>query len=138
MEYIKEKMQYIWEKREEFKNGGGLGVKSMSEMELLQDMSQDYNNERTNRDYWKIICMFISNKKFDYTINYKTTYDAEITNIPKEYKESGGHFPVVKITPLDILSAPAQEVRGTTRTGGFQPTSGKKLTKSTVEGIRDM
>ncbi|MFP4124871.1 eCIS core domain-containing protein, partial [Coleofasciculus sp.] len=116
----------------------GFGVSSVTEANMLNEMSRAYNAMRTERDYQIILERFaadvLAEKNSGNT--YQSLYDKYKTRIPDEYKSESSTFPDT-VTVEDILNAPEYTIGGQTRKGGFLVSVGLALNPNKVQEIRN-
>lgn len=106
----------------------GLGAAGKTEDGMLNEMVGAYNGDRDGGDYVALLNTYAADKPevktptrqyLDHDTNYtKGLYDKYIANIPAQYREDSGEFPVTTIAK-DILDAPPYTIGSTTRKGGF-------------------
>lgn len=114
----------------------GFGMSEVSEEELLQTMVEEYDLDRDENDYRKLVQRFASGVETlgeNSGSSWQELYNKYKAQVPEPYWEEKGVFPDKINDVKTLLEAPsytmpeAVDSRKTTRTGGFVPTSGKTL-----------
>ncbi|HWU90212.1 MAG TPA: peptidoglycan-binding protein [Kofleriaceae bacterium] len=97
----------------------GMGVDNVTEQDMLREMISAYNTPRDDFDRQALERIKVRNGGV----------------LPSPYDESSGEFPDMLTSPADILHAPAYEIDGTTRKGGFVPDSPSRLETTKVAAL---
>ena len=100
----------------------GLGQREVTERQMYINMMADYKRPR---DEW-------DNKELE---KIRKEHGGVL---PQEYDPASGTFPDKLNSYSDILNAPPYKIKGTTRKGGYEPTSGKSLDPVKVQELKDV
>jgi len=98
----------------------GMGVDGVNETQMLEAMISSYNVDRDEWDHKELARIKAANGGV----------------LPPRYDDTSGEFPDKLTSIKEILDAPAYELDGTTRKGGFVPRSGRRLDAKKVEALK--